>query len=271
MAKKLFLLLVLAAIAGGAYFALRDRASAPTATSTTATTTVPTAPAGQVPIKAYFFQDNSLVPVTVDVPKTAAVATAAITALLAGPPTGYTTTLPRGAKLVAVHIASGTATAEFSGALVDVDRTAQAQIVSTLNQFATVQRVEIATGSGPALLVDRTGALLGRAATASDYADLNADAPIFVRTPARNSAVPQNATFTGTAIAFEATIAVEIHQGAQPDRTEAITASTGAPNRGTWTYSVQLAPGLAHLVFYEPSAKDGSHLHSTEITVNVHD
>ena len=85
---------LLALAAAGAYLALRQRepASAPPVTTTTT-------PVATMAVKAYFLRDNALVPVVVDVPQSRAVARAALEALLAGPPAGYTTAVPEAAKL----------------------------------------------------------------------------------------------------------------------------------------------------------------------------
>jgi hypothetical protein len=52
-------------------------------------------------------------------------------------------------------------------------------------------------------------------------------------------------------------------------RTQPIMASAGAPETGTWSTTVRLPPGSAMLVFYEASAKDGSHQHTTQVKLTV--
>jgi hypothetical protein len=264
MAKKSFFLLLLVAVAAGTYLALRHRepASAPPVTTTTT-------PVARMAIKAYFLDDNALVPVVVDVPQSEAVARAALEALLAGPPAGYTTAVPGAAKLADVTIVGAAATAAFSAPLPALTRTAEAQIVDTLTQFPTIQSVAIAAGTAPVALSDSVGEPLGRPATATDYTDLTAEAPIFVRTPARDSTVTSPVTVSGTAVVFEASFLVEIHAGGKLLSTQTIDASVGGPARGTWSTTLNLPPGPVQLLFFEPSAEDGSHLHTTEVDLTV--
>ena len=73
----------------------------------------------------------------------------------------------------------------------------------------------------------------------------------------------------GTAIVFEATLALEVRSAGKLVHTETITASAGGPYRGTWSTSLDLPPGSYDLVLYEPSAEDGSHLHTTTVPIRV--
>jgi hypothetical protein len=237
-------------------------------TTTSATSTEPT-----TSLQVYFYRDAALVPVTVEVPETEAVATAALERLLAGPPQGYETTVPPGTELMAVAVADGIATASFSSELgAEPPRTAQGQLVATLSQFPTVDGVHVEVeGAGPVELTDGAGEPVapGGAATADDYVDLTAEAPIFVRTPARDSTVSRTVSASGTANVFEATIHVEVWSGERMLRTELITATSGSGTRGTWAHSFELPLGPAKLVFFEPSAEDGSPLHETEVFLTV--
>ena len=230
-----------------------------------ATTTETTA--ATVPAKIYFYRDSALVPVTVELPSAGARADAALAALLAGPPGGYETALPEKAKLEDVTIADRVATARFAG-LRDPTRSAQAQVVYTLTQFPDVREVEIEAEGGPVTLTDGSGKAVEPAVRA-DYVDLTRDALIFVEQPERDSTVASPVHARGTAVAFEATLAVEIWSGGRLVRSQTITASTGGPERGTWSATLAIPPGAAKLEFYEPSAKDGSHLHTTEVFLQV--
>jgi hypothetical protein len=210
-----------------------------------------------MPVSAYFYRRNALVAVVVRVPKTPAVAAAAVDALLAGPPPGYASALPAGVELRRVAIAKGTATAAFSRSLAGAPRTARAQIVYTLARLPGVKTVELVAGG------TRTRS------TRADYADLTPSALIFVATPARGSTVTSPVRVAGTAIAFEATLALEVRSAGKLVHTETITASAGGPYRGTWSTRLRLAPGRYDLIVYEPSAADGSHLHSTTVPIRV--
>jgi hypothetical protein len=210
----------------------------------TGTTTATTE--SQLALKVYFLKGNALVPVTVHVPATQAVASAAIGALLAGPPAGYETALPAGATLDSVAVANGVATAHFSKAL---SHTAQGQVVYALTQFPTITSVD--------------------GATRADFADLTPAAAIFVAKPIRDSAVTRPVYASGTADVFEGTFVAEIWSAGKLLRTQTITASSGTGTRGTWSAAFDLPQGPAKLVFYEPSAENGKPLHKTTVNLTV--
>jgi hypothetical protein len=240
------------------------------ATTTTAPATTAATTAAATSLKTYFFRDAALVPVTATVPATQAVARAALEALLAGAPPGTDTAIPAGTALEDVTVEGGVARAAFSRELGDPTRSAQAQIVSTLAQFPTVTGVEIGVhGKGAVPLQDGAGETIAGPATPADYVDLTAEAPIFVREPARDSTVSSPVHASGTADVFEATFAVDVWSGGRKLRTEVITASSGTGTRGTWSKTIDLPPGPAKLVFYEPSAEDGRPLHETTVELTA--
>ncbi len=111
--------------------------------------------------------------------------------------------------------------------------------------------------------------MLERPATSDDFADLTAEAPIFVESPARDSIVSSPVRAAGTANVFEATFQVEVWSGDRKLRTQTITASAGTGTRGTWSATIDVPPGPARLVFYEPSAEDGRPLHATVVYLKV--
>jgi hypothetical protein len=249
MRRALLVGLVLTVTAAVAIVLLRGREQ-PASTTTTAQTAT-------TAVKAYFFRGGGLVPVTVRVPRTQAVATAALGALLAGPPRGYTTAIPAGTRLRRLAVAGGIASAEFTRELAGAPRTARGQIVYTLTRFPTVRTVEVAAAGEESR------------STRADYVDLTPSALIFVATPARDSTVKSPLRVAGTAIAFEATIRLEARSAGRLVHAETITASQGGPYRGTWSTVLHLDPGSYDLVLYEPSAADGSHLHTTVVPIRV--
>jgi hypothetical protein len=236
--------------------------------ATTSATTTDGKPEA-IGFRAYFFRDGVLEPVTVTVPFTKAVARAALEQLLAGPGADFHTAIPRGVELEDVSIDDGVATARFSAKLGTPTRQEQGQIVSTLTQFPSVHAARIEVDGEPVALQDEDGADLTRPARAADYADLARGAFIVVDEPDDGATVSSPVDVSGTAIAFEATIAVDIRQGDEVVDTKTITASAGAPQRGTWSTKLDVPAGDVTLSFYEPSAEDGSHLHVTEVQLHV--
>jgi hypothetical protein len=241
-ARLLFLAIVVAALLTGC--------GGKSTTPTTATTT-----GAQVALKVYFYRGNALVPVTVHVPETQAIASAAIGALLAGPPAGYETAIPADGQLESLAVSGGVATVHFTANLDRLPRTGQAQILYTLTQFPTITSVD--------------GKPLAASVTRDDFADLTPAAAIFVAAPKRDSSVSSPVHASGTADVFEGTFAVDISSGGKLLRTQTIQATSGTGTRGTWSATIDLPPGPAKLEFYEPSAENGSHLHSTEVDLTV--
>jgi hypothetical protein len=245
---------IVIAVAGVVLLRGSERRNAPATTS--AATTGPTA-TPTTAVATYFYRGAALVPSKARVPRTSAVGTAALNAVLAGPPAGRETAIPPGTKLVGLAVAGGTATATLSPEFARAHRTARAQLVYTLTQFPTVRRVELVAGNSRI-----TG-------TRADYADLTPTAAIFVAAPRRDSTVSSPVRAAGTAVVFEATLVMEVRSGGRLVHRETITASEGGPYRGRWSTTVDLDPGRYDLVFYEPSAEDGRPLHTTTVPVTV--
>jgi len=261
--RNLLLGLVVAAVVVGAVLLIRGGKHhhvPPVATTT---------PARTIALHVYLYRGAALEPVVVRAPATKGVARAALNALLIGARATYRTTIPAGTALASVAIAHGVATANFSAPIASAPRTAQAQIVYTLTQFPSVQRVVIEANGAPVRLADGSGRTLLRAATRADYADLTPDAPIFVDSPLRDATVTSPIRISGTAAVFEATFALELWSGGRHLRTLTVTASAGAPQRGTWSQTLALAPGAYRLVAYEPSAENGTPLHQTTVDFQV--
>jgi hypothetical protein len=228
-----------------------------------------TTPGRTIALRIYVYRGAALAPVVLHAPATKGVARAALETLLKGAARPYRTTIPAGTALSAVTIANGIATADFSSRMAAAPRTAQAQVVYTLTQFASVRSVVIQANGAPLRLRDGSGRTLLRAATRADYADLTPDAPIFVESPLRDATVTSPVRVSGTATVFEATFALELWSSGHRLRRLTVTASAGAPERGSWSRTLTLAPGSYRLVAYEPSAENGDPLHSTTVDFRV--
>jgi hypothetical protein len=196
-----------------------------------ATTTTITKPQ-QMTITVFHSDGVTVSPEAVQVPKTEATAAASLKAL------GIDAT---------VTISDGTAT-------VDLAQPTPAQIqeiVYTLTQYPSVQSVVIG----------------GKTYTRADL-DPHLQ-PIFVETPAAHAHVPPSFDVSGSASVFEATLVVELKQGGKVVL-KTVTASEGAPNRGTFDTVVHApAAGDATVVVFAPSAEDGSPQHEIDVPVTV--
>jgi hypothetical protein len=226
MNKHCLALLLLLAVAAGC-----GGGSKPSTTTTEHTTTVA---AQTMPLTVFRVTDGTLRAVSVEVPKTQAVAGAALIAL------GID---------ARVTIDAGAASVD----LADATPAQVAEIVYTLTQFPSVQRVDVA----------------GR--TALTRADVSSFAPvILVERPAAGGSVPQTFTVSGTASVFEATLVVELRRGGAVLSKHTVTASEGAPARGTFSLTLRApSAGPATLAAYAPSAEDGTPQHEQDIALVV--
>jgi hypothetical protein len=172
-------------------------------------------------------------PRVVHVPQTQAVATAALAALGVD---------------AHVTIADGTATVDLAKA----PSSQVAEIVYTLTQFASVKQVDVAGRSG---------------LTRDDFASYVP--PILVEAPAAGAEVPASFRVSGTASVFEATLVVQVVRDGKVLERQSVSASEGAPGRGTFAATLHATPGRATVQAFSPSAADGSPQHEVDIDVTV--
>ena len=96
-----------------------------------------------------------------------------------------------------------------------------------------------------------------RPPSGESYQDL---APIWVTSPARDAALGAGrpVTVKGEATVFEATLSWELLRGGTVLKSGHTTASTGAPERGTYSFSLGALPQGSYTVrVFEPSMEDG--------------
>jgi germination protein M len=256
----------------------------PAATATPRATATPAA--GATIVRAYFFlgsfTDNAgLVPVLREVPKTKAVASAAMAALLQGPndaemsmiPAMYTT-IPDGTKLLGISISNGVATVNLSrefesggGAASILGRLAQ--VTYTLTQFPTVDSVLFQLDGKPVSTFSGEGVILDHPVDRADYYDqLPA---IFVDRPAWGAAIGNPARVAGLANVFEAQFRVRLMDGSGTVLADKpVMASCGT---GCWgTFKIDLAYTVPKAQYgtlrvYDISEKDGTVIDVTEYKV----
>jgi hypothetical protein len=204
-----------------------------------ATTTEPSSSVAkdQIPLIVYRPNGAELRAERVSVPRTQAVARAALQAL--------------GIDSVrSLSIADGTATVGLSQPPTGL---ALAQLVFTLTEFPTVRQVTIGDRTLTRTELDR-------------YAP-----PILVAEPQPGDAVASPVRVHGNADTFEATFQVEVVDGAGnvvAHRT--VTATAGSGERGSFDVTIPFAgaePGRGKIVAYEASAENGQRIHVVEIPV----
>ncbi len=234
---------------------------------------------GTTTIRAYYFlgsfTDNAgLVPVLREIPKTKAVGTAAMNALLAGPdgdelgarPAMYTD-IPDGTHFLGLTIDAGRATVNLSQEFGSAGASAQvqgrlAQVVYTLTQFPSITSVTFQL-DGQSVTSFRPGY------TRDDFgAQLPA---IFVDRPAWGGVLANPGRITGTADVFEAQFRLQVLDSAGRALADApVSATCGSGCRGTFDVTVPYrisTAGWGTLRVFEPSAKDGSPVSVTEYPV----
>jgi hypothetical protein len=207
-----------------------------TSTATTpVTTTTGTIPVSPKPMAVTVFKIESgvLRPAVEHVPHTTAVAAAALGAL---------------GLAADVSISDGTATVALDHPTQDQS----AEIVYTLTQFATVKRVDVGGRAG---------------LTRDDFASYVPS--ILVESPAAGADVSGTFHVSGTASVFEATLVVQLVRNGKVILKQSVTASEGAPGRGTFDTTVQATPGEVTVAAFSPSAADGTPQHEVDVPVTI--
>ncbi|HYO61709.1 MAG TPA: Gmad2 immunoglobulin-like domain-containing protein [Actinomycetota bacterium] len=207
------------------------------------------------------------------------VATAAVTELLKGPTqseisNGWGTAIPAGSQLLGIEVSGGVATVDLSGEFESGGgslsaRMRLAQLVYTLTEFQTVQRVKLEIDGQPATTFSSEGIVIDGPMTRGEFEDLIA--PIVVETPIAGQRVSSPVRISGTANVFEATVSMRI---LGPDNEviaeDFATATCGTGCRGDYSKNVafdvvQETQGIVQV--FESSAKDGSPLHVVSVPV----
>jgi hypothetical protein len=191
-------------------------APAPTATPVPAATTV---------VRAYFVHgspsgNEGLVPVLRTYPETRAVAAIAMDALLGGPneaemaaAPGIHTAIPEATRLLGVTVKDKVATVDLSGAFASGGGTYSmaarlAQVVYTLTQFPTVDKVRFELDGAPVTTFSSEGIILDGPVGRADFRDMLP--AIFVDRPAWGASLGNPGRVSGLANVFEATFRVQL-------------------------------------------------------------
>ncbi len=93
--------------------------------------------------------------------------------------------------------------------------------------------------------------------------------PIVVDRPSPDEPVPPTFHVRGTASVCEATLVVQTLRDGRTVERKTVTASEGAPGRGTFDVTMHATPGELVVRAFSPSAKDGSPQHEVKVHVVV--
>jgi hypothetical protein len=256
--RRLLVLALLLALAVGCGGSDDDESSAPATTgagTTTAPDTTGTEPAEDLTLDVYLLRDGKVATVSRSVPDTEAVAFAALRALIDGPTAeeraaGLSSEVSPDTRVDLLTIADGTATVELS------DCAGLAQVVYTVTQFSTVDRVQ--SGCRPGKL------------TRATFEDETPQ--ILVESPTPAAEVKSPLRITGTANTYEATFMYELKDAKGGLLAGGfVTATSGSGTRGTFdkTIPFEVSEPGGTLTVYVTSAEDGSRTNEVEIPLEL--
>jgi hypothetical protein len=118
-------------------------------------------------------------------------------------------------------------------------------------------------------LVLVAGALATAGCGGSSIPATTALLPIVVERPSPDEHVSPTFHVSGTASVFEATLVVQTVRNGKTVERKTVTASDGAPSRGTFDVTMHATPGQLVVRAFSPSAKDGSPQHEVKVHVVV--
>jgi Sporulation and spore germination/Immunoglobulin-like domain of bacterial spore germination len=250
-------------------------------TATTGGEQTGTVPA-KLSLQVWFTRDDGLVSVRRTHEPTPLVATTAINSLLGGPTeaeraTGFASAVPTGTKLLGIAIRNGVATVDLTSEFQDGagSRSMQmrlGQVVYTLTQFPTVQKVRFHLDGTPVNVFSSEGIVLDHPVGRDAYSDLLP--AITVAKPAPDSKVASPVTVAGTANVFEANVTVEIlnANGDVVGKTFT-TATCGTGCRGTYSVPVSFEVAKAQngtiVVHDDDAAGTGKPPHEVRVPVTL--
>lgn len=225
------------------------------------------APGGGTPGRA----DPFLVSVQREIPSTPGIMLATLRELVEGPSPAdnaliddVSTSVPAGTLVLGVNIADGLATVDLSrefesggGSFSMFSRLAQ--VIYTVTQFPTVERVEFRLDGQPVRVFSGEGIIIDEPASRADFVDLLPT--VFVDMPAAGAKVATPLRVVGMAAVFEATFQyrLETADGTVLDEGFAMTDEGMGWGSFDITLNVRVnTPTEAILTVWEYSANDGS-------------
>jgi germination protein M len=246
-------------------------------TASAGATTAPTAtPSATTRLSLYYLAGEKLGVAERRVPLTTRPATAAMTALLAGPTAaeqaaGLTTAVPGGTRVLGLSIDGTTAkvdlSAKFASGGGSLSLQARvAQVVYTLTQFKTVDSVVFLLEGSAVDALGGEGLMLAEGQRRSDWRTF--EPAIFVESPGVGAALTSPFTLSGTASVFEGSFTARLVDDAGGGIVRAqVQASAGAPERGRFrtTIAFSTAAQSGTLIVYSQSMEDGSRQNEVRI------
>jgi germination protein M len=256
----------------------------PVAASTVPATSVATTGAGATSVRIYLVRSGGVAPVRRSIAPTAATATAALGQLIAGPnpaevAAGYSSNVPIATAVTSISIAGGTAVVDLGaasfgaggGSLSQMSRVAQ--VVFTLTQFPSVERVRILLDGKAGQPLGGEGLLLDHDFSRREYYEATDLMPrILVESPLPNDTVGGALRITGLAEVFEATFNIQLIDAAGVTVYDKPAMTSEGQTMAPFDVTVTATPtraGLATLRVFDYSAKDGSVQHLVEIPIVV--
>jgi len=235
-----------------------------------------------IDVLVYLVRGETLGVASRTVQRTETVGSAAIGELLSGPTdqdaeAGLATEIPEGTSLESISIEDGTATVDLSADYESGGGTLSmqlrvAQVIYTLTQFPTVERVSFMIDGMPVEAIGGEGIVVSPPVTREDFAD-NTLPAILVESPTPWQEVSSPMRAHGMSNTFEATFLYEIVDPSGRIVAEGfVTATSGS---GVWgTFDVTLPfeieqEGIGSLIVFEESAKDGSRVNLVEISLHM--
>lgn len=211
------------------------------------TDTTETEPTGTNAYRIWLVRGEHLFVVTREGPETESVGAEAVKQLLAGPTDEETvadvgTVIPAGTRFLALDIDGGTATVDLTSEYESGGGSASmfarlAQVVYTLTEFPTVERVSFMLDGEPVDVFSGEGIVLEKPVTRTDYEELLP--PILVDSPSFGDSVSSPFEVTGTANVFEANVTAQLlDQNGKELVSRFTTATCGTGCRGD--FSVEL-------------------------------
>ena len=232
-------------------------------------------------LTVYFMRGEKIGAAHRVVSETKEVGAAAVRALLEGPTAaereaGLGTEIPDGTQLLGLSIDGGVATVDLSGEFESGGGSLSmlarvAEVVYTLTQFPSVEKLRFELGGKAVQAIGREGIVVDSPVGRADYEDVTP--AILVESPAVGDTVRSPLHARGTANTFEATFMVNIvdSEGKVIANTFE-TATSGSGQRGTFDVTVPFTldrSGRGALIVFESSAADGSRIHIVKIPLEL--